>query len=111
LGWDKYVKFLNYLSMVQNINLIQVSLDDMSSIIRDILAEELKKFGEYLKPQTTDNEELKQHLTREEVCKMLDVSTTTLFLWNKSKILVNYKLGRRVYYKKSEVFNFHNQKN
>lgn len=97
--------------MVQNINLIQVSLDDMSSIIRDILAEELKKFGEYLKPQTTDNEELKQHLTREEVCKMLDVSTTTLFLWNKSKILVNYKLGRRVYYKKSEVFNFHNQKN
>lgn len=97
--------------MVQNINLVQVSLDDMSSVIRGILAEELKKFGEYLKPQTTDNEELKQHLTREEVCKILNVSTTTLFLWNKSKILVNYKLGRKVYYKKSEVFNFHNQKN
>lgn len=97
--------------MIQNINLVQVSLDDMSSIIRSILSEELKKFGENLKPEIKDNEDLKQYLTREEVCSILDVSTTTLFLWNKSKLLVNHKIGRRVYYKKSEVFNLHNQKN
>lgn len=97
--------------MLQNINIVQVSLDDMSSVIRNILAEELKKFGEYLKPETKEDEELEQYLTREQVCKVLDVSTTTLYLWNKSKTLVNHKIGRRVYYNKSDVFSLHNPKN
>lgn len=97
--------------MLKNINLVQVSLEDMSSFIRNILAEELKKVGEYLKPEILDDNSSQQYLTREEVCKILNVSTTTLFLWNKSKILVNHKVGRRVYYKKSDVFNLHNPKN
>ena len=97
--------------MLKNINLVQVSLEDMSSVIRNILAEELKKVGEYLKPEILADNSSKQYLTREEVCKILNVSTTTLFLWNKSKILVNHKVGRRVYYKKSDVFNLHNPKN
>jgi hypothetical protein len=97
--------------MSYNVNIVNVSLEDMSSVIRNILAEELKKVGEYLKPDIKENEESKQYLTRVEVCRFLDVSTTTLFLWNKSKILVNHKIGRRVYYNKSEVFNLHKQKN
>jgi hypothetical protein len=82
----------------------------MSSVIRNILSEELKKVGEYLKPEIPEDNSLKQYLTREEVCSILDVSTTTLFLWNKSKILVNHKVGRRVYYKKEDILNLHNPK-
>lgn len=96
--------------MSYNLNIVNVSLDDMSSIIRNILSEELKKVGEYLKPEIPEDNSLKQYLTREEVCSILDVSTTTLFLWNKSKILVNHKVGRRVYYKKEDILNLHNPK-
>ncbi len=97
--------------MSYNVNIVNVSLDEMSSVIRNILAEELKKVGEYLKPEIKEDEGLEQYLTRKQVCKILDVSTTTLFLWNKSKILVNHKVRRRVYYKKEDVFNLHNPKN
>ncbi len=89
--------------MVQNINLVQVSLDDMSSVIRSILIEELKKFGNYFNQDTTKSDGLDEYLTREEVCKRLKVSYTTLYNWHNEKILVNFKVGRRVYYKESDV--------
>lgn len=94
--------------MIQNINLVQVSLDDMSSVIRGILTEELKKFGEYFNKEVEKSTSPDDNLTREEVCKMLKVSTTTLFNWNKEKILVNFKVGRRVYYKRQDVINLSN---
>jgi excisionase family DNA binding protein len=97
--------------MSYNVNIVNVSLEDMSSIIRNILAEELKKVGDYLKPEISESEESNQFLTRKEVCIMLNVSTTTLYLWNKSKTLVNHKIGRKVYYNKSDVFSLHNPKN
>ena len=42
-------------------------------------------------------------MTRQEVCKLLKVSNTTLFHWNNDKVLVNHKIGRRVYYMKADV--------
>ena len=89
--------------MIQNINLVHVSLEDMSSVIRNILAEELKKVGDYFNQDTTKSEDLDEYLTREEVCKKLKVSNTTLFNWNNEGVLKNYKVGRRVYYKKEDV--------
>jgi excisionase family DNA binding protein len=89
--------------MVQNINLVQVSLDDMSSVIRSILTEELKKFGNYFTQDTIESASRDECLTREEVCKMLKVSMTTLYNWNNEGILVNHKVRRRVYYKESDV--------
>lgn len=89
--------------MIQNINLVHVSLEDMSSVIRNILAEELKKVGDYFNQDTTKSDDLEEYLTREEVCKKLKVSNTTLFNWNNEGVLLNYKVGRRVYYKKEDV--------
>ncbi len=42
-------------------------------------------------------------MTREEVCKLLKVSKKTLFNWSNDKLLVNHKIGRRVYYMKADV--------
>lgn len=42
--------------------------------------------------------------TREETAKLLQVSVTTLYHWNKSGILNHTKIGNRVYYARSEVF-------
>ena len=48
-------------------------------------------------------DDLDKILTREEVCKLLKISKTTLFHWNNEKVLVNHKIGRRVYYMKADV--------
>ncbi len=86
----------------QILNLVHVSIEDMTSIMREVVATELQKVKELISliPKEDDSDKI---LTREEVCKLLKVSTTTLFNWNNDKILENHKVGRRVYYKKSDV--------
>jgi excisionase family DNA binding protein len=89
--------------MVNNqINLVHVSIENMTSIMREVVATELQKVKELisLTPKEDDSDKI---LTREEVCKLLKVSLTTLFNWNNDKTLVNYKVGRRVYYMKTDV--------
>lgn len=88
--------------MLKNLNLVHVSIEDMTSIMREVVATELLKVKDLisLTPKEDDSDKI---LTREEVCKLLKVSPTTLFHWNNDKILVNYKVGRRVYYNKSDV--------
>jgi predicted DNA-binding transcriptional regulator AlpA len=87
--------------MLQKINLVQVSLDDMSSVIRNIIAEEINKAQNFI--SAPPKKESDNFLSREDVCKLLKVSQTTLFHWNRNKTLTNQKLGRRVYYLESDV--------
>lgn len=53
------------------------------------------------------------YLTLDEVAKMLGVSKSTLWRWNKSGYLRNIKCGRKSFYKKSDVENliFNNNEN
>ena len=88
--------------MAENhINLVNVTLEVMANTIREIVASELQKIKEIIVPTPKDDSE--KIMTREEVCKLLKVSTTTLFHWNNDKVLVNHKIGRRVYYMKADV--------
>jgi excisionase family DNA binding protein len=87
--------------LTQNINIVNVSLEDMANTLREIVASELQKVKSLLTETPKDDSD--KIMTRAEVCKLLKVSNTTLFNWNNDKILVNYKVGRRVYYKKSDV--------
>lgn len=50
--------------------------------------------------QDVNNNEL---LTREEVCKLLSISKTTLWKKTKSGELISYAIGNRILYKKVEV--------
>jgi excisionase family DNA binding protein len=83
------------------IQVFQLSVEDLSTMIRQSVATELQKVSNLISKTPKDDSD--KILTREEVCKLLKVSTTTLFNWNNDKILENYKVGRRVYYKKSDV--------
>ena len=85
----------------QILNFVNISLEDMTCIMREIVASELQKAKEIILP--TPIEDSDKILTREEVCKLLKVSLTTLFNWNNDKTLVNYKVGRRVFYMKTDV--------
>jgi predicted DNA-binding transcriptional regulator AlpA len=44
-------------------------------------------------------------LTVEETLKFLKCSKQSLWTWRKNGILPSYRLGNRVYYKKSDIFN------
>lgn len=72
---------------------MQTVLDKLSQI-----EEELKDIKENFQPK-----ESVELLTREETAKFLKVSLTTLWDWRKKGILSNYRIGNRVYYKRSEV--------
>jgi phage terminase Nu1 subunit (DNA packaging protein) len=75
-------------------------------MIRQSVATELQKVSNLISKTSKDDSD--KILTREEVCKLLDVSTTTLFNWNRDGILVNQKRGRRVYYSKASVMSMFN---
>ena len=51
--------------------------------------------------------ELEPYLTREEVCRMLKVSLTTLWRWNPKGVLTNFKVGERgMRYLRTDVESF-----
>ena len=83
------------------IQVFQLSVEDLSTIIRQSVATELQKVSNII--LTTPKDDSDKIMTREEVCKLLKISTTTLFHWNNDKVLVNHKIGRRVYYMKADV--------
>ncbi|WP_040247465.1 helix-turn-helix domain-containing protein [Psychroserpens mesophilus] len=61
----------------------------------------LKKFFDTYQPTVKDEEEL---LTVDETIKFLKCSKQALWNWRKNGILPSYRLGNRVYYKKSDIY-------
>lgn len=90
----------------QILNFVNISLEDMTCIMREIVASELQKAKEIISPTPIDESD--KIMTREEVCKLLKVSNTTLFHWHNDKVLVNHKIGRRVYYMKADLMHLLN---
>jgi len=93
---------------MKSINLIQLSIEDLGTIIREAVALEFQKLQIPKKVKSEDsNNDL---LTREEAKKLLRLSYTTLWKYNKDKVLKAKKIGSRVYYLKSEIMNLLNDK-
>jgi hypothetical protein len=85
--------------------LVQLSASDLFQLIKQAVKEEMDCITDAIKLNPKESENENDFLTREETAKLLKVSTTTLFLWNRDSILKANKIGRRVYYSKSEVYN------
>jgi len=85
----------------KEIRIYNLSPDEFKESIRSIVKElmpQQKKISDKL-PST---DEL---LTVEETLKFLKCSKQALWNWRKNGILPSYRLGNRVYYKKSDIFN------
>lgn len=89
----------------KNEMLVQLSSSDLFQLIKQAVKEEMDCITDAIKLNPKESENENDFLTREETAKLLKVSTTTLFLWNRDSILKAKKIGRRVYYSKSEVYN------
>jgi len=85
----------------KEIRIYNLSPDEFKESIRSIVKElipQQKKISDKL-PFT---DEL---LTVEETLKLLKCSKQALWNWRKNGILPSYRLGNRVYYKKSDIYN------
>ena len=88
---------------MENNMIVQLNVEQLSGLIKKAVEEvlneretEKKKIRKQLKKET-------KLMSREEVEKFLGVSDTTLHNWNKSGELPAQKIGRRVYYNKSDI--------
>lgn len=85
-----------------NIRLIDLTKTDLVNLISETVSFELKKVINLMNLQPSEKEESKI-ISRNDTSKLLGVSTTTLYLWNKQNILKAKKIGSRVYYLKADV--------
>ena len=70
----------------------------------DQLAEAiLERIQSHLHNNNSAQDKLEIYKTRKETAEMLSISLPTLNSYTKKKILLGYRLGRRVLYKESEI--------
>ncbi|SHJ18937.1 helix-turn-helix domain-containing protein [Algibacter luteus] len=83
------------------LNIYQRILDELTENILKGVDRKLKTYFDKYKPSKKDEDEL---LTVDETLKILKCSKQALWNWRKNGILPSYRLGNRVYYKKSDIF-------
>lgn len=76
-----------------------ISVEELTEIIANKLADKIEnRIAKIISNQ--NDEEL---LTREETATLLKTSYTTLWDWTKKEILITYRIGNRIYYKRGEI--------
>ncbi len=85
--------------------LVQLTANDLMLLIKEAVKEELQKITNVIQLNPKEPENENELLTKKQTENLLNVSSTTLFLWNRDKVLENKKIGNRVYYLRSEVLN------
>ena len=84
--------------MENSILLQNISREDLTQLIKEILRSQLEDFKETLNTHKPD-----ELLTREETYNFLKIDSSTLWHWtNKGKVIA-YGIGNRRYYKKGEL--------
>jgi excisionase family DNA binding protein len=76
-------------------------IEDIKKEIIPVLKEQLSKEFQPKDPTV--------YLSRNEVCKILQVDLSTLHRWRKDGTLIAYGLGNRVYFKRNEIDSLINQ--
>jgi len=80
----------------------QILTSYSDSEFKEVLSEQVREvFGELFKHSKSPSEEPEEKIrykTREETKRLLNVSLTTLYYWEKAGILIPYRIGRRVLY-------------
>ncbi|TYB78116.1 helix-turn-helix domain-containing protein [Bizionia saleffrena] len=79
----------------------QTTPEELTSNILKGVDHKLQGFVDRFRPSKNEEEEL---LTIEETLVILKCSNQTLWNWRKEGILPSYRLGNRVYLKRSDIF-------
>lgn len=87
---------------MQQIQLIQISPEELSNLISEAVTQAIQTLSTELQIAISKPHE-KEVMTRIEVAKFLCVSLVAIHDWTNKGILKQYKLGRRVYFNRSEI--------
>lgn len=90
-----------------SIQFVQISVDDLTNLLRKTVAEEVNRVVSILPKQEKSNDP--ELLTRKETMELLGKSYPYLWRLDKQGILRSRKMGRSVYYFKEDIFNHLNQ--
>lgn len=83
------------------IQLIQVTPDELVNLITESVKTQIKELSNQIKGKVS--EEPKEFVTRKETQELFQVSSVTIHEWQKNGILKVYKMGNRSYFKYSEL--------
>lgn len=83
-------------------NIILVSGSELKEIVRQAVQEGIDQFKS--NPLNEINQKPDdEYIIIDEVCKILKISKPSVFNYRKRGIITFYRIGRRVFYKKSEI--------
>ena len=78
-------------------------ISELCELIKRSITESFKaELKTFLKDSIKEEEPL---LTIEEACELFKVSKVTIHKWKKANKIQSYRIGRKIYFKKSELLN------
>lgn len=83
--------------MITSTLINNISAENLYSRL-DEIQEQIKVLAKSLHPKSVD-----EYLTRIEAADMLKCDISTIHNWTKKGKLIAYKIGNRVYYKRSQI--------
>lgn len=89
--------------------IITITTEELKQLISEVVANELRILAGRTPDYNDTNSKI--YYTRDEVSEILNVSLVTLHKWEKRKILIPVKIGKRVLYPKDIVHNRQNNYN
>nr|WP_321221984.1 helix-turn-helix domain-containing protein [uncultured Psychroserpens sp.] len=85
----------------KQLHFFQTTPEELTDSILIGVDSKLREFFDNYSPPKKDDEEL---LTVDETIKLLKCSKQALWNWRKNDILPSYRIGNRVYYKRSDIY-------
>jgi hypothetical protein len=85
---------------MSNIQLIQVTPEELASIISEQVSKEIQSFAVQLQQPTINHD--RPHMTRKETAEFFGVSLNCINDWSKSGFLRPLKMSNRTYFLRSE---------
>ena len=85
---------------MENIQFIQTSPTELADLINEKVKTNLESL---IKELSINDKQGSEFLTRKETAKFFGASLVTLHDWTKKGLITPYKMGNRVYYKRSEL--------
>lgn len=82
---------------MENIIFSQIPITEFKNIISETVREEMRKIATPPPPPQTE------FITRNQCSKILGISLPTLNEWTKQGLIIGYRIGTRVRYKKGEI--------
>jgi excisionase family DNA binding protein len=87
------------MSNSETVQFVQITADELAKLINQKLSENLNQFKKEFLNKEADNE----LLTREQTADFLKVDVSTLYLWVKKGKIKAYGIGKRRYFKRTEL--------